>query len=158
MIDPNCDNKNVALVNQYKIQLRIISNLILRTLRNHVTPASFKSFLPYKSGFAYINRATGEVKMAIEISKPDTIIDIRDLEENLELITLHPGCGNDIIKMVSEMLALYPEIHSRTGLASYTSRRFITQLFRAALTTPVERFETFVDGLKQQCIMEEVTD
>ena len=40
----------------------------------------------------------------------------------------------------------------------YTSRRFITPLFCAALTTPVERFETFVDGLKQQWIMEEITD
>ena len=46
------------------------------------------------------------LRMAIEISKPDTIIDIRDLEENLELIALHPGCGNDAIKRVSEMLAL----------------------------------------------------
>ena len=98
------------------------------------------------------------LRMAIKISKPDTIIYIRDLEESLELITLHPGCGNDVIKIVSEMLALYQEIHSRTGQDSYTSRRFITQLFCAALTTPVERFETFVDGLKQQWIMEEITD
>ena len=45
-IDPNSDNENLSLVNQYKMQLRIISNLILRTLHNHVTPASFKSFLP----------------------------------------------------------------------------------------------------------------
>ena len=69
----------------------MLSNLILRTLRNHITNASFKSFLSYKSDFEYISRATGDVKydglvllrMIIEISKPDTIIDIQDLDENL---------------------------------------------------------------------------
>ena len=60
--------------------------------------------------------------------------------------------------MVSEMLALYQEIHSRTGMASYISRRFITHIFHAALTTPVKRFKTIVDGLKKQWIMEEITD
>ena len=59
VIDPNSANENVALVNQYKIKLRIISKLILRTLRNPVTLASFNSFFPYMSNFAYIQRATG---------------------------------------------------------------------------------------------------
>ena len=41
------------------------------------------------------------LRMMIEISKPDTVIDIRDIELELDTITLHTGCGNDVNKFIS---------------------------------------------------------
>ena len=46
-------------------------------------------------------------RMCISISKPDTIIDIRDLNMELEVITLHPVCGNNVNVCISKMLSLY---------------------------------------------------
>ena len=92
------------MANQWKIQLRTISNLVLRTLRLHITLASFKSFMPYKMSFAFVYRVTSVVKYdglillktMIEIFKPDTVIDIQDIELELDTITLNPGCGNGV--------------------------------------------------------------
>ena len=40
------------------------------------------------------------LRMMIEISKPDTVIDIRDIELELDTITLHHGCVNDVNKCI----------------------------------------------------------
>ena len=90
------------------------------------------------------------LRMKIKISKPDTVIYIRDIELELDTITLHPGCGNDINKCISNMLRKFQETHTRTGEASYIDNRFITNLFRPFLTCPVDKFETFVNQLKQR--------
>ena len=81
-VNPNHATNNIRLANQWKIQLRTISNLVLHTLRSHITLASLKSFMPYKMSFAFVDRVTGVVKydglillrMMIKISKPDTVI------------------------------------------------------------------------------------
>ena len=65
--------------------------------------------MPYNMAFAFVDRVTGVVKydglillrMMIEISKPDTVIGIRDIDLELDTIILHPGCGNDINKCIS---------------------------------------------------------
>ena len=88
----------------------------------------------------------------------ESIIDVRDLEMELEAITLYLGCNNNINKIISKMLTMYQEIHSRTGKHSYNPPFFVTNLFRATLTYPVEKYEAFVDQLKQRWIMEEITD
>ena len=72
--------------------------------------------------------------MMIKISKPDTVIDIRDIELELDTITLHPGCGNNVNKCISNMLRKLQEIHARKGEASCTDNRFITNLFRDFMT------------------------
>ena len=133
---------------------------------SNITLASFKSFMPYKMSFAFVDRVTSVVKydglillsMMIKISKPDTVIDICDIELELDTITLHPGCSNDVNKCISNMLRKFQEIHARAGEASYTNNRFITNLFCAFLTCLVEKFETFVDQLKQRLIMDELID
>ena len=122
--------------------------------------------MPYKISFAFVDRVTGVVKydglillrMIIEISKPDTVIYFFDIELELDTITLHPGCGNDVNKCISNMLRKFQEIHARIGKASYTNNRFITNLFRAFLTCPVEKFETFVNQLKHRWNMDELTN
>ena len=52
IIDPNYADKNISLVNQYKVQLRYLSNLVLLTIRNHITVNSFEYLLPYKTDFS----------------------------------------------------------------------------------------------------------
>ena len=165
-INTNHATENIRLANQWKIQLRTISNLVLRTLRSHITLASFKSFMPYKISFAFLDRVTGVVKydglillrMMIEISKPDTVIDLCEIELELDTITLHPSCGNNVNKCISNMLLKFQEILARTGEASYIDNCFITNHFHAFLTCPVEKFETFADQLKKRWIMDELTD
>jgi hypothetical protein len=49
------------------------------------------------------------------------------------------------------------EIHAKSGALSYTDQRFITNLFRALSTSPTEKFVLFIDQLKFQWIMEEIT-
>ena len=52
----NHATENIRLANQWKIQLRTISNLVLRPLRLHITLASFKYFMTYKMSFAFVDR------------------------------------------------------------------------------------------------------
>ena len=88
--------------------------------------------------------------MGILISKPGTIIDIRNLNLELDTINLHPSCINDINKLVSDMLRLFQDIHTRTGKESYKNFRFLTNLFHAVSTRPIEKFKAFTDQLNQQ--------
>ena len=61
-VNPNHATENIRLANQWKIQLQTISNLFLRTLCSHITVASFKSFMPFKMSFAFVDKMTGVVK------------------------------------------------------------------------------------------------
>ena len=56
-LDPNVPG-NLGMARRYKIQLRILSNLALRTMRNHITHSSFKSFLAHKSKFSFLDEVT----------------------------------------------------------------------------------------------------
>jgi hypothetical protein len=53
------DAKNKSLVYRYKVQLRIIDQLILHVLKNHLTNSSYKSFLAHKHEFLFIGKTTG---------------------------------------------------------------------------------------------------
>ena len=55
------------------------------------------------------------------------------------------------------MMTILQEIHAKSGARSYTDQHFITNLFRALSTSPTEKFLLFVDQLKNQWIMEEIT-
>ena len=55
IIDPNDADENISLVNQYKVQLRTLSNLVICTIRNHITVNYFKFLLPYKMDFGFVD-------------------------------------------------------------------------------------------------------
>ncbi len=55
------------------------------------------------------------------------------------------------------MMTLLQEIHAKTGKASYSDQRFVTNLFQALESTPTDKFLTFVDQIKSQFIMEEIS-
>ncbi len=65
---------------------------------------------------------------------------------------------NNVRNLTSKMLQVLQEIHAKSGILSYTERRFITNIFHASLTSPTKKFVTFVDTLKNRLIMEEVTN
>jgi len=55
------------------------------------------------------------------------------------------------------MMTIRKEIHAKSGVTSYTDQRFITNLFRALSSSPTKKFLLFIDQLKNQWIMEEIT-
>jgi hypothetical protein len=52
---------NIGLVRRFKVQLRIIDQLILHVLKNHITTTSYKSFLAHKNDFSFTDEKTGNI-------------------------------------------------------------------------------------------------
>jgi hypothetical protein len=156
---------NIGLVRRYKVQLRIIDQLVLHILKNHITTTSYKSFLAHKHDFSFKDEKTGNVtysglillRKMLEVSKPETIVEVRHLEKQLDEITLWPEHENNVCQLTSKMITILQEIHAKSGPSSYTDRRFITNLFGALSSSPTEKFLLFVNQLKTQWIMEELT-
>ena len=95
--------------------------------------------------------------MCLNVCRPDTHIDVRDLKQELDVITLS-SCKNDANTLISKMLRTYQDIHARTGRASYTARRFTTNLIRASESCLIKPFVSYVTLLKQQWINDDITD
>jgi len=93
----------------------------------------------------------------LEVSKPETIVKVRHLEKQLDEITLWPEHKNNVRQLTTRMMTIRQEIHAKSGATSYTDQRFIMNLFRALSRSPTEKFLLFVDQLKNQWIMEEIT-
>ena len=157
---------NIGLVRRFKVQLRIIDQLVLNVLKNHITVSLYKSFLAHKVDFSFIGEKTGQpfysglillLKM-MDVCKPETIVEVRHLEQQLESITLWPGHDNNVRLLTTKMMTILQEIHAKTGALSYTDQQFITNLFHAVSTSPTEKFQTFIDTLKSSWIMEEISD
>jgi len=190
---------NIGLVRQYKVQLRIIDQLVLHVLKNHITTISYKSFLAHTHYFSFKDKKTGNVVYSVlillhkmlevsnpetiienfsfkdkktgnvvysvlillhkmlEVSNPETIIEVCHLEKQLDEITLWPEHKNNVHQLTNKMITILQEIHAKSGTMSYTDQRFITNLFRALSSSPTEKFLLFVDQLKNQWIMEEIT-
>ena len=86
----------------------------------------------------------------LEVSKPETIVEVRHLEKQLDEITLWPEHKNNVRLLTTKMITILQEIHAKSGATSYTDQRFITNLFRALSSYPTEKFLLFVDQLKNQ--------
>ena len=163
-LNVNKDN-NKGLVRRYKIQLRILDQLILHVLRNHLTTSTYKSFLAHKHDFSFIDEVTGNeilsglvlMRKMLDVCKPETIVEVRHLEKDLDTIVLWPTHENNVRSLTTRMMTLLQEIHAKTGKHSYTDQRFITNLFRALESSPTEKFLSFVDQLKSQWIMEDIS-
>jgi len=156
---------NIGLMRHYKVQLRIIDQLVFLVLNNHVTTTSYKSFLAHKNVFSFTDEKTGNIiysglillwKM-LEVSKPETIVEMRHLEKQLDEITLWPEHKNNVRQLTTRMMTICQEIHAKSGAMFYTNQCFITNLFCALSSSPTEEFLLFVDQLKNQWIMEEIT-
>ena len=163
-LNVNEDN-NKGLVRRYKIQLRILDQLILHVLRNHLTTSTYKSFLAHKHDFSFLDEVTGNeilsglvlMRKMLDVCKPETIVEVRHLEKDLDSIVLWPTHENNVRSLTTRMMTILQEIHAKTGKHSYTDQRFITNLFRALESSPTEKFLSFVDQLKSQWIMEDIS-
>ena len=94
----------------------------------------------------------------MDVCKPKTIFEVRHLKVEIDKLTLWPGHNNIACLLTTKMMTVLQEIHSKTGALSYTDQRFITNLFRAVSTSPIEKFLTFVNTLKRNWIIEEISD
>jgi hypothetical protein len=160
----NTDN-NKGLVRRHKVQLRIIDQLILHVLKNHLTTSTYKSCLAHKNEFSFLDEKTGNkihsglvlMRKMLNVCKPKTIVEVRHLEKELDMIHLWPTHENSVHLLTTRMMTLLQEIHVKTGKHLYTNQHFLTNLFRALESYPTEKFLSFVDQLKSQWIMEDIT-
>ncbi len=128
-INPNALD-NLGLLCRYEIQLRILDKLVLLTIRNHITQESFKTFFTHKHEFVFCNKKSASVVLSglillrkiIDISKPETIIEVCHLEVELDSIKLWPDMENNVRNLTSKMLQVLQEIHAKSGILSYTER------------------------------------
>ena len=159
------DNTNKGLVRRYKIQLPIIDQLILHVLKNHLTTSTYKSFLAHKNNFSFVDEVSGNeiysglvlMRKMLNVCKPETIVEVRHLEKQLNTIVLWPTHENNVHLLTMCMMTLLQKIHAKTGTHSYTDQRFITNLFHALETSPTKNFVSFVDQLKSSWIMEDIS-
>jgi hypothetical protein len=142
--DCNEDN-NKGLVRQQKIQLRIIDQLILHVFKNHLTTSAYKSFLAHKHDFSFIDEILGNeihsglvlMRTMLNVCKPETIVEVCQLNRELDSIVLWPTHDNNVRLLTTRMMTLFQEIHVKTGKHSYTDQRFITNFFvRSRLPPP----------------------
>jgi hypothetical protein len=116
--------------------------------------------------FLFIHKKTGNechsglilMQKMLNVCKPKTIVKVHHLEKKLNTILLWPTHKNNVCLLTTHMMTILQEIHTKTGKHSYTDQCLITNIFRALNSSPSENFLTFVDQLKSQWIMEEVTD
>ncbi len=93
----------------------------------------------------------------LDVCKPETIVEVCHLKEELDTIVLWPTHDNYVHLLTTCMMTLLQEIHAKTGKHSYTDQRFLTNLFHALESSPTKKFLSFVDQLKSQWIMEDIT-
>ena len=156
---------NIGLVRRYKVQLRIIDLLVLHVLKDHITTTSYKSFLAHKNDFLFQDEKTSNIvysglillQKMLEISKPKTIVEVGHLKKQLDDITLWPEHENNVHQLTTKMMTILQEIHAKSKATLYTDQRFIANLFRALSSSPTEKSLLFIDQLKNQRIMEEIT-
>ncbi len=98
------------------------------------------------------------MRKMLDVCKPETIVEVHHLEKKLDTVVIWPTHENNIRLLTTWMMAVLQEIHAKMGKDSYTDQRFITNLFRALETSPTKKFLAFVDQLKSQWIMEDISE
>jgi hypothetical protein len=111
----NCnEDNNKGLVRRHKVQLRIINQLILHVLKNHLTTSTYKSFLAYKNDFSFINKVSSNkihsglvlMRKMLDICKPEMIVEVQHLEKKLDTIVLWPTHKNNLRLLMTCMMTL----------------------------------------------------
>jgi hypothetical protein len=78
------EDNNKGLVRRHKVQLRIINQLILHVLKNHLTTSTYKSFLAHKNDLSFIHEVSGNeiysglvlMRKMLDVCKPETIVEV----------------------------------------------------------------------------------
>ena len=115
-IDPNKEG-NVGLVNRYKIRLRQLSGALHFILKNHISRTSYNSFHPDKEKFLYKDDRSGRqitcglilFTMALQVIKPQLVIDHRAKERKMEDLTI-ASCQDNVRTYLTRMQEMRIEI------------------------------------------------
>jgi hypothetical protein len=91
----------------------------------------------------------------LDVCKPETIVKVRHLKKELDTIVLWPMRKNKVHLLTTRMMTILQEIHAKTSKHSYMDQHY---LFRAIESSPTKKFLSFVDQLKSQWIMKEISD
>ena len=94
----------------------------------------------------------------LDVCKLKMIVEVRHMEKELDTILLWPTHENNVRLLTTRMMTVLQEIHVKTGQHSNTDQCFVTNLFQALESSPTEKFLSFVDQIKSQWIMEEISD
>ena len=156
---------NACLVNRFKVQCRIVSGVILHTIKNHFTSTSYKSFFVHKKEFSYTCSETDELsfegftllKMILNVVKPDVVIDVKELEQKIRKMTLLT-CDNNFRTLATKMEELQQEINAQKGEDYFKDDHFLTEFFRACEATKNEKFENIVSTAKTNWITHKEKD
>ena len=156
---------NDGLVSCFKQECRTVSYVLWHTIKNHLSPASYKSLLVRKKDFAYECTETGDVyydgytllRMIYTVVKPDVIVDIKDLQNKMEKMTIL-SAGNDFHKLSTSMEELQQEINAEKGEDFLKDDKLLSELFRAAEATTNEAFSLFVRIAKTNWITGKIRD
>jgi hypothetical protein len=98
------------------------------------------------------------MRKILDVCKPETIVEVRHLKKELDTVVIWPTHKNNVRLLTTQMMTVLQEIHAKTGKDSYMDQRFITNLFRALETSPSKKILAFVDQLKSQWIMEDISE
>lgn len=156
---------NLGLVNKFKQQCRVVSQIIWATIKNHVSDKSYKSLLVHQHQFVFTDAETEDqyydgfimLKMVLDIIKPDVAVDVKLIENKLKSMTVAKG-DNNFQLMCSMMMGWEQEIHVEKGDTGYSESSFLTDFFRAAKTAKNEQFLLRIQDSYDKWVMGEETD
>ena len=158
-IDPN-KVENVGLLNQHKIRLCCLSGTLHFILKNHVTLSSYNSFMPSIRICLYKDKVTGRqvicglilVKMAMEVMKPQLVINHREKEKALEALTLLDS-DNNVCTFLTRMQDQHDKIDTlqKDGV-KYDKQRFLAFMFEKLLETNRPDFQSEVKLARNQWV------
>jgi hypothetical protein len=159
-----CATNNFGIVRHYRVQLRILNQLVLHILKNHLTTFFYKSFLVHQHKFSFIDKKTGNTNLSglilmhemLDVCKPEPIVEVHHLKK-----TRH---NHPLAHLQEQRTPPHheddddsPRDSRRTGSTTYTDQRFITNLFLALESYHTKKFLAFIDQLKSQWIMEDIS-
>ena len=153
-IDPNAAG-NAGLVNRHKIHLRRLSTVMHFIFKNNITRTSYTSFQPNKDKFVYKDEITGReitcglilFKMALDVMKPQLVIDHRAKERELESLTLE-NCANDVRTFLTKMQEKRMEIDALCkNNVEFDGQRWLTLCFEQLVKT---NCPDFLNDVKRQ--------
>jgi hypothetical protein len=145
-VDVNAQG-NSGLVSCFKQECRTVSHVLWHTIKNHLSSASYRSLLVRKKDFAYECTETGHIyfdgytllRMIFTVVKPDVIVDVKDLQNKMEKLTILTA-NNNFHTLSTTLEELQQQINAEKGEDYLKDDKLLAELFRATEATTNEAF------------------
>jgi hypothetical protein len=127
---------NVRLVVCFKQKCCTVSCLVWHTIKNHLTATSYKAPLVHKREFAYECDKTGDItyesitllRMIYIFVKPNIVVDVKDLQNKTEKMTLLT-CDSNFHTLATSLEELRQESNADKGEDFLKDNKLLTELF-----------------------------